>query len=133
MMMMLRPSLETGLSWIAVAALAILVGTDARPAPAAEPEIHSAPVENLEHIGLSLIRSATKSVDVAAYTLTDAETQSNFRQAPTRASIPSTSSCHARTSSASPDEARHARRSHRLASSITCASRLAPVTVSRWP
>ena len=42
MMMMLRPSLETGLSWIAVAALAILVGTDARPAPAAEPEIHSA-------------------------------------------------------------------------------------------
>jgi hypothetical protein len=74
MMMMLRPSLETVLSWIAVAALAILVGTDARPAPAAEPEIHSAPVENLEHIGLSLIRSATKSVDVAAYTLTDAET-----------------------------------------------------------
>ena len=48
MMMMLRPSLETGLCWIAVAALAILVGTDARPAPAAEPEIHSAPAENLE-------------------------------------------------------------------------------------
>ena len=55
-------SLETGLCWIGVAALAILVDTDARPAPAVETEIHPAPVENLGHIGLSLIRSATKSV-----------------------------------------------------------------------
>ena len=44
---------------------------DIRTAQAAEPEIHYAPVENLEHIDIALIRSATKSVDIAAYTLTD--------------------------------------------------------------
>src|SRR5262245_33972823 len=57
--------------WIAFAAFAILAGTDARPIAAAEPEIHYAPVENLEHIDLALIRSAKKSVDIAMYTLTD--------------------------------------------------------------
>ncbi len=56
------------LCWIAFVASAILTGTDAR---AAEPEIHYAPVENLEHIDLTLIRSATKSVDMAMYALTD--------------------------------------------------------------
>jgi hypothetical protein len=35
---------------------------DIRAAQAAEPEIHYAPVENLEHIDIELIRSATKSV-----------------------------------------------------------------------
>jgi len=59
------------LCWIAVAGFAILASIDARSAPAAEPEIHYAPVENLEHIDLSLIKSATKSVDMAMYTLTD--------------------------------------------------------------
>lgn len=54
--------------WIAFVASAILTGTDAH---AAEPEIHYAPVENLEHIDLTLIRSATKSVDMAMYALTD--------------------------------------------------------------
>ena len=44
---------------------------DIRAAQAAEPEIHYAPVENLEHIDIELIRSATKSVDMAAFTLTD--------------------------------------------------------------
>jgi phosphatidylserine/phosphatidylglycerophosphate/cardiolipin synthase-like enzyme len=38
---------------------------------AAEPEIHYAPVEDLERIDIELIRSATKSVDMAAFTLTD--------------------------------------------------------------
>jgi phosphatidylserine/phosphatidylglycerophosphate/cardiolipin synthase-like enzyme len=44
---------------------------EVRSARAAEPEIHYAPVENLEHIDLALIRSATKSADMAAFTLTD--------------------------------------------------------------
>ena len=60
---------------VSVIALALLVfearAADVRPAKAAEPEIHYAPVENLEHIDLALIRSATKSVDMAAFTLTD--------------------------------------------------------------
>ena len=55
----------------AAAGFAILASTDTRSAPAAEPEIHYAPLKNLEHIDLSLIRSATKSVDMAMYTLTD--------------------------------------------------------------
>jgi phosphatidylserine/phosphatidylglycerophosphate/cardiolipin synthase-like enzyme len=66
-----RPSLKAHFIFIAIASFVILVGTGARPAAAAEPEIHYAPVENLEHIDLSLIRSATKSVDIAAYSLTD--------------------------------------------------------------
>jgi phosphatidylserine/phosphatidylglycerophosphate/cardiolipin synthase-like enzyme len=52
---------------LSILALALLVFA----AQAAEPEIHYAPVENLEHIDLALIRSATKSVDMAAFTLTD--------------------------------------------------------------
>jgi PLD-like domain len=68
-----RPQLKMRLCWIALAAFAILAGTDACPATAAEPEIHYAPVENLEHIDLALIRSAKKSVDIAMYTLTDWE------------------------------------------------------------
>ena len=60
---------------VSVIALALLVfeaqAADVRPAQAAVPEIHYAPVENLEHIDLALIRSATKSVDMAAFTLTD--------------------------------------------------------------
>jgi phosphatidylserine/phosphatidylglycerophosphate/cardiolipin synthase-like enzyme len=40
-------------------------------ASAAEPEIHYAPVEHLEHIDIALIGSATKSIDLAMYTLTD--------------------------------------------------------------
>jgi phosphatidylserine/phosphatidylglycerophosphate/cardiolipin synthase-like enzyme len=54
-----------------ILALAFLVGADARIASAAEPEIHYAPVENLEHIDIELLRSATKSVDIAMYSLTD--------------------------------------------------------------
>jgi phosphatidylserine/phosphatidylglycerophosphate/cardiolipin synthase-like enzyme len=60
---------------VSVIALALFVFaaevTKVRSARAAEPEIHYAPVENLEHIDLALIRSATKSVDMAAFTLTD--------------------------------------------------------------
>jgi hypothetical protein len=59
------------LCWIAFVALATVGGADARFASAAEPEMHYAPVENLEHIDLALIRSATKSLDMAMYTLTD--------------------------------------------------------------
>ena len=66
-----RPPLKAIFAFIAIASFAILVGVGARPASAAEPEIHYAPVENLEHFDLSLIRSATKSVDIAAYSLTD--------------------------------------------------------------
>jgi PLD-like domain len=66
-----RLQLKMRLCWIAFAAFAILAGTDAHPATAAEPEIHYAPVENLEHVDLALIRSAKKSVDIAMYTLTD--------------------------------------------------------------
>ena len=50
-----------------VVALAVFIG----PATAEPPEIHYAPVENLEHIDLALIKSARKSVHVAMYTLTD--------------------------------------------------------------
>ena len=57
------------LLWIAFVTVGILAGP--RPAAAAEPELHYAPVENLEHIDIALIRSATKSVDIAAYSLTD--------------------------------------------------------------
>lgn len=64
-------SLKKHLVWIAVASLAVLTGMTARPAPAAEPEIHYAPTENLEHVDLALIGSATNSLDIAAYTLTD--------------------------------------------------------------
>jgi hypothetical protein len=59
------------LCWIAFVAFATVGGADARFASAAEPEMHYAPVENLEHIDLALIRSATKSLDMAMYTLTD--------------------------------------------------------------
>lgn len=38
---------------------------------ASEAEIHYAPVENLERIDLALLRSARKSIDIAAYSLTD--------------------------------------------------------------
>ena len=51
---------------LSTVALALLVfaaqAADVRTAQAAEPEIHYAPVENLEHIDIELIRSATKSV-----------------------------------------------------------------------
>src|ERR1035441_4407411 len=73
--------------WIAFASFAILAGIGARLAPAAEPEIHYAPVENLEHIDLALIRSATKSVDVAAYSLTDWAIISALTDARTRGVI----------------------------------------------
>jgi phosphatidylserine/phosphatidylglycerophosphate/cardiolipin synthase-like enzyme len=60
---------------LSILALALLVfaaqAANFRTAQAAEPEIHYAPVENLEHIDIELIRSATKSVDMAAFTLTD--------------------------------------------------------------
>jgi phosphatidylserine/phosphatidylglycerophosphate/cardiolipin synthase-like enzyme len=49
-------------------ALTILSTAYAR---AAEVEAHYAPVENLERIDIELIRSASKSIDVAIYTLTD--------------------------------------------------------------
>jgi phosphatidylserine/phosphatidylglycerophosphate/cardiolipin synthase-like enzyme len=65
-----RPQLTFRVFWVAFAAFAILFGTESRFA-SAEPEIHCAPVENLEHIDLELIRSATKSVDLAMYSLTD--------------------------------------------------------------
>jgi phosphatidylserine/phosphatidylglycerophosphate/cardiolipin synthase-like enzyme len=50
------------------AALTILSTVCAR---AAEVEVHYARVENLERIDIELIRSASKSIDVAIYTLTD--------------------------------------------------------------
>ena len=60
---------------VSILALALLgfvaQAADFRTAQAAEPEIHYAPVENLEHIDIELIRSANKSVDMAAFTLTD--------------------------------------------------------------
>jgi phosphatidylserine/phosphatidylglycerophosphate/cardiolipin synthase-like enzyme len=37
----------------------------------AEPRIHYAPVENLEHIDVSFIDRARRSIDIAAYTMTD--------------------------------------------------------------
>jgi len=37
----------------------------------AEPHIHFAPAENLEHIDVSLIKRAQHSIDIAAYTMTD--------------------------------------------------------------
>ncbi|BGE84698.1 hypothetical protein Ms3S1_11340 [Methylosinus sp. 3S-1] len=40
-------------------------------AVAAKTEIHYAPVENLERIDLALLGSARRSIDLAAYTLTD--------------------------------------------------------------
>jgi phosphatidylserine/phosphatidylglycerophosphate/cardiolipin synthase-like enzyme len=55
-----------------------------RTAQAAEPEIHYAPVENLEHIDIELIRSATKSVDMAAFTLTDWAIIAALKEAHTR-------------------------------------------------
>ena len=57
---------------------------DIRTAQAAEPEIHYAPVENLEHIDIELIRSATKSVDMAAFTLTDWAIIAALKEAHTR-------------------------------------------------
>jgi phosphatidylserine/phosphatidylglycerophosphate/cardiolipin synthase-like enzyme len=38
---------------------------------AAEAEIHYAPVENLEHIDIGLLRSAQRSIDFAAFILSD--------------------------------------------------------------
>lgn len=43
----------------------------ATAAGAGEAEVHYAPVENLERIDVALIRSARRSIDLAAYTLTD--------------------------------------------------------------
>jgi phosphatidylserine/phosphatidylglycerophosphate/cardiolipin synthase-like enzyme len=58
---------------LSILALALLVfGAQAESSvQAAEPEIHYSPVENLEHFDLALIESATKSVDMTAYSLTD--------------------------------------------------------------
>ena len=42
------------LCWIAFVAFATVGGADARFASAAEPEMHYAPVENLEHSDLAL-------------------------------------------------------------------------------
>jgi PLD-like domain len=68
-------SWRRGMRILSILALALLVfaaqAADFRTAQAAEPEIHYTPVENLEHIDLALIGSATKSVDMAAFTLTD--------------------------------------------------------------
>ena len=75
------PQWTMRLYWIVFAAFSILVGTDAR---AAEPEIHYAPVENLEHIDLALIKSATKSLDLAMYTLTDWAIIAALKNASTR-------------------------------------------------
>ena len=43
----------------------------ARPAGAEPVEIHYAPVENLEHVDVELLRSARAKIDIAAYSLTD--------------------------------------------------------------
>ena len=83
-----RPPLKAIFAFIAIASFAILVGVGARPASAAEPEIHYAPVENLEHIDLSLIRSATKAVDIAAYSLTDWAIIAALKEARARVSTP---------------------------------------------
>jgi phosphatidylserine/phosphatidylglycerophosphate/cardiolipin synthase-like enzyme len=53
---------------LVVLALVVALAT---PTSAEPLEIHYAPVENLEHVDLALIKSARKSVDVAMYTLTD--------------------------------------------------------------
>jgi phosphatidylserine/phosphatidylglycerophosphate/cardiolipin synthase-like enzyme len=73
---------------LSILALTLLVfatqAADVRSAQAAEPEIHYAPVENLEHIDIELIRSATKSVDMAAFTLTDWAIIAALKEAQTR-------------------------------------------------
>jgi hypothetical protein len=71
--MFLKATISRAQASIAIAAImaVALLAFEARAADAAEPEIHYAPVENLEHIDLALIRSATKSVDMAAYSLAD--------------------------------------------------------------
>jgi phosphatidylserine/phosphatidylglycerophosphate/cardiolipin synthase-like enzyme len=42
-----------------------------RPVRAEPFEIHYAPVENLEHVDVELLRSARSKIDMAAYSLTD--------------------------------------------------------------
>ena len=73
---------------LSILALTLLVfatqAADVRSAQAAEPEIHYAPVENLEHIDIELIRSATKSVDMAAFTFTDWAIIAALKEAQTR-------------------------------------------------
>ena len=73
---------------LSILALALLVfaaqAADVRSTQAAEPETHYAPVENLEHIDIELIRSATKSVDMAAFTLTDWAIIAALKEAQTR-------------------------------------------------
>jgi phosphatidylserine/phosphatidylglycerophosphate/cardiolipin synthase-like enzyme len=49
----------------------LAVITTAASGAAGEAEIHYAPVENLERIDLSLLHSARRRIDLAAYTLTD--------------------------------------------------------------
>jgi phosphatidylserine/phosphatidylglycerophosphate/cardiolipin synthase-like enzyme len=56
----------------------------ASAAPVSAEEIYYAPIENLEHIDLALIRSATKSIDVAMYTLTDWVIIAALKEARTR-------------------------------------------------
>ncbi|WP_246206953.1 phospholipase D-like domain-containing protein [Methylocystis heyeri] len=52
-------------------AFTVFAATASAAVFAGEAEIHYAPVENLERIDLALLRSARKSIDIAAYTLTD--------------------------------------------------------------
>lgn len=56
--------------YLILAAAILATCGPARAEPIA-PEIHFAPVESLEHIDVALLRSATKSIDLTAYVLTD--------------------------------------------------------------
>jgi phosphatidylserine/phosphatidylglycerophosphate/cardiolipin synthase-like enzyme len=56
--------------YLILAAAIVATCGPARAEPVA-PEIHFAPVENLEHIDVALLRSATKSIDLTAYVLTN--------------------------------------------------------------
>lgn len=49
--------------------VAVIIGT--LPCSAADIRQHYAPIENLEHIDVGLLGSATNSIDIAAYVLTD--------------------------------------------------------------
>jgi phosphatidylserine/phosphatidylglycerophosphate/cardiolipin synthase-like enzyme len=55
---------------VALIGLLVLLAIS-RPARAEPIEIHYAPVENLEHLDVELLRSARSKINMAAYSLTD--------------------------------------------------------------
>ena len=56
---------------IALILAACLAATPAFPQERTMPAIHYSPAENLEHIDIALIATASVSIDMAAYVLTD--------------------------------------------------------------